>query len=138
MAQRQMVTSVRRKVRFRTRVLPNLAVGGACRYDAVIIDTAGRLNIDSEMMSELRVRLRLDAHCAGSAAKCPLPIHGDPDLSICNSLLMKDIKQAVNPSDVLLVVDAMTGQEAAGLVKSFNDQVIARSLAFLPLLGPGL
>ena len=30
-------------------------------------------------------------------------------------------KAAVNPTDTLLVVDAMTGQEAAGLVKSFND-----------------
>eukprot|EP00192_Tetraselmis_astigmatica_P002750 CAMPEP_0117671428 /NCGR_PEP_ID=MMETSP0804-20121206/13326_1 /TAXON_ID=1074897 /ORGANISM="Tetraselmis astigmatica, Strain CCMP880" /LENGTH=569 /DNA_ID=CAMNT_0005479883 /DNA_START=21 /DNA_END=1730 /DNA_ORIENTATION=+ len=57
-------------------------------YDAVIIDTAGRLNIDEAMMKELQ-----------------------------------DVKNAVNPSDVLLVVDAMTGQEAASLVKSFNDQV---------------
>ena len=34
---------------------------------------------------------------------------------------LRDIKQAVQPTDTLLVVDAMTGQEAAGLVKSFND-----------------
>ncbi len=33
------------------------------------------------------------------------------------------IKAAVSPSDTLLVVDAMTGQEAAGLVKTFNDAV---------------
>lgn len=57
-------------------------------FDVIIIDTAGRLNIDAKMMTEL-----------------------------------KDIKAAVNPSDVLLVVDAMTGQEAASLVKSFNDEV---------------
>jgi len=57
-------------------------------YDVVIIDTAGRLNIDADMMSELR-----------------------------------EIRQAVSPSDVLLVVDAMTGQEAAALVKSFNEEV---------------
>lgn len=36
---------------------------------------------------------------------------------------LKDIKATVHPTDTLLVVDAMTGQEAASLVKSFNDQV---------------
>eukprot|EP00877_Chromochloris_zofingiensis_P011891 jgi/Chrzof1/6956/Cz02g05130.t1_CPSRP54A[v5.2] len=56
--------------------------------DAVIVDTAGRLQIDMDMMAEL-----------------------------------KDIKTAVNPTDTLLVVDAMTGQEAATLVKTFNDEV---------------
>lgn len=57
-------------------------------YDVVIIDTAGRLQIDENMMQEL-----------------------------------KDLKRVANPSDVLLVVDAMTGQEAATLVKSFDDAV---------------
>ena len=36
---------------------------------------------------------------------------------------LKDIKSAVKPTDTLLVVDAMTGQEAANLVKTFNDEV---------------
>lgn len=36
---------------------------------------------------------------------------------------LRDIKAAVRPTDTLLVVDAMTGQEAAALVKAFNDQV---------------
>jgi signal recognition particle subunit SRP54 len=36
---------------------------------------------------------------------------------------LADIRAAVRPTDTLLVVDAMTGQEAATLVKSFNDQV---------------
>lgn len=36
---------------------------------------------------------------------------------------LADIKATVRPTDTLLVVDAMTGQEAATLVKSFNDQV---------------
>lgn len=36
---------------------------------------------------------------------------------------LAQIKAAVNPSDTLLVVDAMTGQEAATLVKAFNDRV---------------
>lgn len=55
-------------------------------FDAVIVDTAGRLQIDENMMQELQ-----------------------------------DVKTAVKPTDVLLVVDAMTGQEAAALVKAFND-----------------
>lgn len=57
-------------------------------YDAVIVDTAGRLQIDERLMEELR-----------------------------------ETKRVVSPTDTLLVVDAMTGQEAAGLVKSFNDAV---------------
>jgi signal recognition particle subunit SRP54 len=36
---------------------------------------------------------------------------------------LRRMKEVVDPSDTLLVVDAMTGQEAAGLVKTFNDQV---------------
>lgn len=34
---------------------------------------------------------------------------------------LKSMKASVNPSDILLVVDAMTGQEAANLVRSFNE-----------------
>jgi len=56
--------------------------------DTVIIDTAGRLQIDEEMMAEL---LR--------------------------------IKQTVQPHETLLVVDAMTGQEAANLTRTFHDQI---------------
>ncbi|CAI5995225.1 unnamed protein product [Closterium sp. NIES-65] len=56
--------------------------------DVVIVDTAGRLQIDRSMMEELR-----------------------------------GIKAAVNPTEVLLVVDAMTGQEAASLVAAFNAEV---------------
>jgi len=70
---------------------PKIAAEGVAKakaegYDVVLIDTAGRLNIDEGMMQELR-----------------------------------DMKDVVRPSDVLLVVDAMTGQEAAGLVKSFDE-----------------
>lgn len=54
--------------------------------DYVIIDTAGRLQIDEELMDELR-----------------------------------RIKEAVEPTDILLVVDAMTGQEAVNVAKSFDD-----------------
>ena len=56
--------------------------------DTVIIDTAGRLQIDQEMMAELL-----------------------------------QIKQTVQPDETLLVVDAMTGQEAANLTRTFHDQI---------------
>ena len=55
-------------------------------YDTVIIDTAGRLHIDDELMDEL-----------------------------------KNIKSAVNPHQVLLVADAMTGQDAVNVSSSFNE-----------------
>ncbi|HBT91617.1 MAG TPA: signal recognition particle protein [Ruminococcaceae bacterium] len=54
--------------------------------DIVLIDTAGRLQIDEKLMGEL-----------------------------------KNIRAAVHPTDILLVVDAMTGQEAVNVAKSFND-----------------
>lgn len=57
-------------------------------YDPVIFDTAGRLHIDQEMMSEIIA-----------------------------------IKDAVNPHEVLLVVDAMTGQDAVNAASSFNEAV---------------
>ena len=56
--------------------------------DLVIIDTAGRLHIDEELMQELT-----------------------------------DIKSEVNPDEVLLVVDAMTGQDAVNVAESFNNQL---------------
>ena len=56
--------------------------------DTVIVDTAGRLQIDSEMMGEL-----------------------------------SRIKDAIQPDDTLLVVDAMTGQEAANLTYTFQEQI---------------
>ncbi len=56
--------------------------------DVVIVDTAGRLQIDEDMMEELR-----------------------------------QLKKALNPSEILLVVDAMTGQEAANVAKAFNDEL---------------
>ena len=54
--------------------------------DTLIIDTAGRLHIDEELMSEL-----------------------------CR------IKDAVRPSDIVLVADAMTGQDAVNIAESFNN-----------------
>ncbi|NEN96362.1 MAG: signal recognition particle protein [Moorea sp. SIO1F2] len=60
----------------------------AMAIDTVIIDTAGRLQIDQEMMGEL-----------------------------------SRIKETVQPHDTLLVVDAMTGQEAATLTRTFHEQI---------------
>jgi signal recognition particle subunit SRP54 len=56
--------------------------------DSVILDTAGRLHIDDQMMNELVL-----------------------------------IKKAVNPEEVLLVVDAMTGQDAVNAASVFNEAI---------------
>lgn len=57
-------------------------------YDTVIIDTAGRLQIDESLMSEI-----------------------------------KDIKRTVNPHEIILVLDGMTGQEAVNVATGFNEAV---------------
>ena len=54
--------------------------------DLVLIDTAGRLHIDSQLMDELH-----------------------------------QMRQRVNPQEILFVADAMTGQDAVNMAKSFND-----------------
>lgn len=56
--------------------------------DTVIIDTAGRLQINEELMQELL-----------------------------------DIKKAVSPTEILLTVDAMTGQEAVNVAKEFDEKL---------------
>ena len=56
--------------------------------DVVIIDTAGRLQIDENLMQELQ-----------------------------------NVKVSVKPHEILLVVDAMTGQEAVNVAESFNEKV---------------
>ena len=55
-------------------------------YDYVIIDTAGRLHIDRELMEELQ-----------------------------------NVKAAVHPHEILLVVDAMTGQDAVTVASTFDE-----------------
>lgn len=60
----------------------------AHNHDLVIIDTAGRLAVDEEMMKEITA-----------------------------------IKDAVNPTEILFVVDAMTGQDAVNTAKEFNDRL---------------
>ncbi|WP_430536488.1 signal recognition particle protein [Listeria rocourtiae] len=56
--------------------------------DYVLIDTAGRLHIDTELMDELVA-----------------------------------VKEIANPSEILLVVDSMTGQDAVNVAESFNEQL---------------
>ena len=56
--------------------------------DVVILDTAGRLQIDEELMQEL-----------------------------------KDLKKNIRPHEILLVVDAMTGQEAVNIASKFNEDL---------------
>ena len=57
-------------------------------YDVLIIDTAGRLQIDEQLMKELN-----------------------------------DIKDAVSPDEILLLIDAMAGQDAVNVADSFNKQL---------------
>ena len=56
--------------------------------DVLVLDTAGRLHIDDELMAELG-----------------------------------RIKDAIRPSDIMLVADAMTGQDAVNIAKAFNDRL---------------
>lgn len=56
--------------------------------DFIIIDTAGRLHIDDDLMEEL-----------------------------------ENIEKAVNPHEILLVVDAMTGQDAVNVAETFNNRL---------------
>ena len=57
-------------------------------YDYVLIDTAGRLHIDEELMNELN-----------------------------------NIKNKVNPTEILLVIDSMMGQDAINVITGFNDKL---------------
>ena len=57
-------------------------------HDLVIIDTAGRLAIDEEMMNEI-----------------------------------SSVKDAVNPHEILFVVDSMTGQDAVNTAREFNERL---------------
>ena len=57
-------------------------------HDVVIVDTAGRLAVDEEMMQEIAA-----------------------------------IKAAIDPDEVLFVVDSMTGQDAVNTAKEFNDRL---------------
>ena len=68
--------------------------------DVVIVDTAGRLHIDEDMMEEL-----------------------------------KRIRDAIEPAEILLVVDAMTGQDAVNVAKAFNEAVPLTGIVLTKLDG---
>ncbi|MFU2441309.1 signal recognition particle protein, partial [Bacteroides sp.] len=57
-------------------------------YDLVIVDTAGRLAVDEQMMNEIAA-----------------------------------IKEAINPNEILFVVDSMTGQDAVNVAKTFDEKI---------------
>jgi len=57
-------------------------------YDVILLDTAGRLHVNTALMQEL-----------------------------------VDVKHVMSPVEILLVVDAMTGQDAVNIAKSFNESI---------------
>ena len=69
-------------------------------FDTVIIDTAGRLQIDEKLMKEL-----------------------------------EDVKAAVHPDEILLVVDSMTGQVAVEVADTFNKRLEVTGLVLTKLDG---
>jgi len=58
------------------------------RMDPVIVDTAGRMHVDEDLMKELQ-----------------------------------DVREILQPKEVLFVADAMTGQDAVNIAKSFNEKI---------------
>ena len=65
-----------------------VAYAKAKGYNVVIVDTAGRLAVDDNMMNEI-----------------------------------EQVKKAIDPQEILFVVDSMTGQDAVNTAKAFNDRL---------------
>ena len=65
-----------------------MSAGKLGGYDVIILDTAGRLSIDEQLMSEV-----------------------------------SQVKKVANPQEVLLVADAMTGQDSVNTAKNFNERL---------------
>ena len=74
--------------------------GAAAGASWVIVDTAGRFQVDDDLMAEL-----------------------------------EDVRRAVSPAETLLVVDAMTGQEAVSVAEEFHDRVGLTGLVLTKLDG---
>ena len=72
-------------VRIAEAAIAHAKTGG---FNAIIVDTAGRLAVDEKMMNEIT-----------------------------------EIKRAINPQEILFVVDAMTGQDAVNTAKTFNEKL---------------
>jgi signal recognition particle subunit SRP54 len=71
-------------------------------YDAVLLDTAGRITLDDAMMAEAA-----------------------------------DVERAVNPHEVLLVADALTGQDAVNLARAFDERVGLTGIVLTRVDGDG-
>jgi signal recognition particle subunit SRP54 len=79
-----------------------LEAGRLGGYDVVLLDTAGRITLDDEMMAEAA-----------------------------------EVKQAANPHEVLLVADALTGQDAVNLARAFNERVGLTGIVLTRVDGDG-
>ncbi|HEX4407921.1 MAG TPA: signal recognition particle protein [Xanthobacteraceae bacterium] len=71
-------------------------------YDVVLLDTAGRITLDEELMNEAA-----------------------------------EVRRAANPHEVLLVADALTGQDAVNLAKSFNERLDITGIVLTRIDGDG-
>jgi signal recognition particle subunit SRP54 len=79
------------------RALDEATAGG---FSVLLVDTAGRLNIDEQMMEEL-----------------------------------EEVRARINPTEVLFVADAMTGQEAVNVARDFNERVELTGVIFTKVDG---
>src|SRR6201996_1839504 len=86
-------------VQIANRALQAARLGG---YDVVLLDTAGRLTLDEELMAEAA-----------------------------------DVRRAVNPHEVLLVADALTGQDAVNLARAFNERLDLSGIVLTRIDGDG-
>ncbi len=86
-------------VQIANRAIQAAKLGG---YDVVLLDTAGRITLDEEMMNEAA-----------------------------------EVRRAANPHEVLLVADALTGQDAVNLARSFDQRVGLTGIVLTRVDGDG-
>src|SRR4051794_5933518 len=86
-------------VQIANRAIQAARLGG---YDVVLLDTAGRITLDEDMMNEAA-----------------------------------EVRRAANPHEVLLVADALTGQDAVNLAKSFDERVGLTGIVLTRVDGDG-
>src|SRR5215472_15339523 len=86
-------------VQIANRAVQAARLGG---YDAVLLDTAGRLTLDEALMAEAA-----------------------------------DVRRAANPHEILLVADALTGQDAVNLARSFDERVGLTGIVLTRVDGDG-
>jgi signal recognition particle subunit SRP54 len=99
--ERKGITSIFKRGSRAAEVCKNgLAFAAKAGCDTVILDTAGRLHIDEELMKELQ-----------------------------------DVKERLEPQNIFLVVDAMTGQDAVKSAKEFNDKLAVDGVILTKLDG---